>query len=206
MQVSTEPGAWQVNTGDPSKNYTITLPNTTTTFVGTLHRVGVSKAEVFLGDGKNYTIFRGTFRFASCYDPSDDMRAANNAVRILVKENYNGTWQTWLNQKRIQDWTFSVLPGNFTCPTDVCPNPVPAATAPAPGATAVPAAAPSCPTFGGIQTTPGNDGGPYCKYLGSVVTDKVPAGWKAHYWDGKAAQFADPNTTVTTGNATFRRP
>lgn len=200
VQVSTEDGAWQVNTGQPTNYFSATLP-TGKGLVATIHRVGASKAEVYLADGKKYDLFRGTFRFSGCYAPTDDMNAANNAVRILVKENFNGAYQVWLNNKRVQDWTFSVLAGNFSCPTDICPNAATAATfvPQAPAANVAP-----CPTFGGVTTTSGNDGSPFCKYTGSVVTDKVPTGWNAQYWDGSATKFANPGESIKTGEATFR--
>ncbi|MEK7543917.1 MAG: hypothetical protein AAB557_03550 [Patescibacteria group bacterium] len=203
VQLSTESCAWQVNTGNPTNYFSATLP-TGKGLIATIHRLGASKAEVYVGDGKKYDLFRGTFRFAGGYAQTDDMNAVNAAVRILVKENVNGTYQFWLDQKRIQDWTFTVLAGNFSCPTDICPAFAPAATF-APAAPVSTAVSWSCPLFAGVLTNPGTDGTPYCKYVGPVVTDKVPAGWKAQYWNGKAVQYAEPGAEITSGEITFRQ-
>ncbi len=202
VEVSTEDGAWQVNTGDPEFYYSVNLPEWTIT---TLHRPEADQAEVY--DNLNGQVdeslemFRMTVRFQGCYDPSDDMWADDAAVRILVKENFNGTFQTWMQNKRVQDWQFAVVAGNFDCPPGVCPSPNVADNSAAARTTAQPA---SCPQFGGQPTQPGNDGAPYCKYTGTVVTEAVPQGYKVDYWDGNAVQYASEGDTVTTGEATFR--
>lgn len=202
VQVSTESGAWQINTGKPDNWFFVKLP-LDKGLITTMHRPSNAKAEVFMADSKEYKAFRATFRFSGCYSPADDMNATNAAVRILVKENYNGTWQEWLSFKRVQDWTFSVLAGNFTCPADVCPAFAPAASTPNPAA---PAASLTCPTFGGVTTTSGNDGTPFCKYKGAVVSDSVPVGFKAEYWDGSSVKSANTGDKISTSEATFRRP
>ncbi|MBI5620740.1 hypothetical protein HY949_03105 [Candidatus Gottesmanbacteria bacterium] len=201
VQVSTESGAWQINTGKPENWFFVSLP-LEKGLIATMHRPGNAKAEVFIADAKEYKAFRATFRFAGCYSPSDDMNAKDAANRILVKENVNGTYQFWMQNKRVQDWTFSVLAGNFYCPADVCPAIPPVATF----VPAAPAASLTCPTFGGMATTLGNDGGSFCKYKGSVVTDSVPTGFKAEYWDGSAVKTAVAGEKISTGEATFRRP
>ncbi len=192
VQVSSEPGGWQVNTGNQANFYDITLPRDVG-LIATVHQPGHDQAQEFIGDGKQYQAFRGTFRFAGCYLASDDMNQPDAAVRILVKENYNGTFQDWMIGHRIQDWTFGVIPGNFTCPAGVCPTANVTGGAPA-----------SCPQFAGHDMTPGSDGAPYCKYKGTVLTGTVPSGWKAEYWNGSAVVYANAGDSIKAGEVTYR--
>lgn len=196
VSVSTEDGAWQVNTGDRKNFFNVTLPKDVG-LIATIHRPEADLAEVYVGDGNTYPVFRGTFRFVGCYSATDDMRAADANIRILMKENADGLYQKWANGERLENWQFSVIPGNFTC--ENCPS----ANVQGNNVSNQSDATIACPVFGGVQTQPGNDGAPYCKYAGSVVTDTVPTGFKAQYWDGTAVQYANSGS-ITTGEATFR--
>lgn len=154
----------------------------------TLH-LASGEIKLFVGDGTTYSIVAGTWRYEDAYDPNDAVHQ-NPPCQLLAKEQDFGA-------KEVP--SFPVSAGNFSCPTSSAA--VTTTLRPAPTV-----ALASCPTFGGVATTQGNDGGPYCKYDGAVVTDVVPAGYKAEYWDGNAVQYAAADATITTSTATFRRP
>jgi hypothetical protein len=200
VEVSEEDGAWQINTGNPDWAYTVTLP-LNVGLVATIHRPGMDKAEVFAPDGQQYEAFRGTFRFANCYSPDDDMNQPNAWERILVKENFDGTFQEWSSGVRYEDWTYSVLAGNFTCTLTECPTANAAGNLTSNLSSSLPT---NCPLFAGVRTKPGNDGSPYCKYEGSKVNGSVPYGYKVEYWTGQQVAYATAGDRITTAVATFR--
>lgn len=200
VQVSTEDGTWQVNTGNPEFHYSVSLPEGTVT---TLHRPEADLAEVYDNlDGQwtgSLDAFRLTVRFQNCFSPDDDMWADNAAERILVKENFDGTWQEWASGSRVEDWQYAVIAGNFECQS--CPTAHVEGNLASNRSETPPV---ECPQFGNVNTSPGADGGAYCKYRGEVVTDAVPSGYSAEYWDGSAVQYASAGESITTGEATFR--
>lgn len=153
----------------------------------TLH-LATGEIKVFVGDGSTYQVVAGTWRYSPTF-PEGDAVQENPPCGLLEKEQKFGAQEIP---------SFPVYAGNFTCSASL-----PSAATLAPAA---PSSAITCPTFGGIQTTPGNDGSAFCKYKGAVVTDKVPAGFKAEYWDGSAVAYASAGEKITTGDATFRRP
>lgn len=201
VSVSTEDGAWQINTGDPKFFYPVTLP-ANVGLIATIHRPWTDLAEVYVGDGSTHKAFRGTFRFAGCYSATDDMNQPDAAIRILFKENQDGRYQNWANGMRLENWQFSIIPGNFACPTGIiCPSANTTDNSASNRSSALPT---NCPQFAGNSTTPGNDGAAFCKYKGSVVTGTVPTGWKAEFWNGSSVVYANQGDSIKTGEVTFR--
>lgn len=182
VTVSTEDCAFQVNTANPSWTYTGNFPADT---IFTAHRPGKDQAEVWQGPA-TVEFWRVTVRFVSAYKPNDDIH--KGACEILRKEIANGL---------AQQWQFGIVAGNINCPN--LPGPNVANNDSANGNATV-----ACPIFGGVQTVAENDGAPFCKYSGAVVTGTVPTGFKAQYWDGQAIQYANAGSTIKTGEATFR--
>jgi hypothetical protein len=86
------------------------------------------------------------------------------------------------------------------------PPPVPAGppttTAPAP---TPPSGGSGCPSFGGIATSPLNDGTGGCKLAlqSTNVSGTVPSGWKMVYWNGSANAEAGPGSTVEVQEGTL---
>ncbi|OGK17822.1 hypothetical protein A3G67_02745 [Candidatus Roizmanbacteria bacterium RIFCSPLOWO2_12_FULL_40_12] len=126
-------------------------------------------------DGLTVNASAGTLRFVAGY-PSADKVHEDPPCELARAEDSFG---------QHEDPSFPASAGNFNCN----------------GSNSTDSSAPTCPTFAGLATTPIGDGG--CKYKGSVVTDVVPNGWTAHYWDGSKTVDANPGATITTGESSF---
>ena len=182
-------GAYILNTGKREWTWTFVIPDG---WFATVHRPDRDKAELFVGNGSlEITAWRATLRDGDCYPADDTINLDPSGCELLKKENTNGYRQ---------EWQFSLLPGNIVCanaPTENVGGNLVTSQSNTPPT--------NCPTFAGMATTPGSDGGPYCKFEApSVMSGQVPAGWKMEYWDGKAVQHAAAGATISTNVGTLR--
>jgi len=185
----TEPCTWGLNYG---KEYTttITLPEG---WVGTIHRPGLTNAEVFIGEGQQLVVWGGlTARFKPGFEDAQNLSIQEWACQIWEAENRFGAGEVE---------PFVVELGNFSCGDN---HPAEESR------TAAQASPVECPQFGGYSTTLLEDG-TSCKFewresRGSV-TAAVPEGWFAVYWHGaeETIQTASAGEEIFTGEATFYR-
>ncbi len=151
-------------------------------WVCTLHLAN-NEINVYIGDGKSYTIVAGTFRMINAY-PANDAVHENPPCQLLHKEKNFG---------QVEDPSFPVNGGNFTCGGSSSSGSSNSSTQQASTST--------CPS----GTTALNDGNNGCKYgpTGQNAPFNVPAGWTADYWDGSATQHVTGPTTIMTGEASL---
>lgn len=156
--------------------------------------------KVYLGSAAlRLDMVAATFRVLVGYPRSD---AVWTPCALLAKEQEFG---------RVEDPSFTVTAGNFTCVGQVDTKPSAAAAPPVNSGSSAgsgEAVSTGCPVFGNetvsYQTTPLPDGGCNLKTPGYVlITAKVPDGWRAHYWTGSEVKDAQSGETITTAEASF---
>ncbi len=136
------------------------------------------------GGGGSYQIDAGSFRPIDAYPAGDPI---HDPCSALAKS------RAWLKTEKA-DPTWTMSPGNFSCPGETSGSTSNKQGKEGQGL--------NCPVFGGMKTEPIGDGG--CKYgPTTVVTERVPKGWKVLYWNGSAAVWGAPGETITTGEASF---